>query len=483
MKIFDKTVFDTKSFWMALGVLLLMTPLQMWSQGSAYAFFVPLAIVAILMRRVEQMIFWLLSSMLLIVGNPFFLPKNATFFIAQRLLFIFLGFYMLAQIFGRRQSPFASPLLGMIPYVAYMGLTAIAGWNPIISYLKLFLFSIVYFAYYGVANMAGQDRSFDARKVRGIVLAIASYFVFGSLLVIPFPAISQLSGEEYEAARLSGRAVTSLFKGMTMHSQTLGPVMAATFAFLFADLVINVRKVHVLYLVLLLACPFLIYKTSSRTGMAALLASVLIVGWCALRMRGIGSRWRGKVKAGIGVLIVAAVVAVGLSTGVRQSVVRFALKYDKEARVGDFTMEEMLSTRQGLADRQMENFRASPMIGNGFQVSESMIGLRTATWRELISAPIEKGMWVTAVLEEGGAIGFLVFVLFLLIAGWKMQKRGVFTGLSVFVTMIVSNMAEFTMFSMSAMGGYSWALVFIGTAMDAARIRRDQVNVYAAPWS
>ena len=47
MTIFDKTVFDTKSFGMALGALLLMTPLQMMSKGMAYAFFVPLAFVAI----------------------------------------------------------------------------------------------------------------------------------------------------------------------------------------------------------------------------------------------------------------------------------------------------------------------------------------------------------------------------------------------------------------------------------------------------
>lgn len=477
MKIFDKNVFDAKSFLGAFLVLLLMIPLQKWSQGSAYACFVPLILVAILMRRVEQMVFWLLSSMLLIVGNPFFLPKNATFFIAQRLLFCFLGLYMLTQICGKRQSPIVSPLMGMMVYVVYMGLTAVAGWNPTISWLKLSLFSLVYLAYYGVANMAGLDSRFNERKVRGIVLAIAVFFAFGSVLLIPFPAISQLSGEEYEAARLSGQTVTSLFKGMTMHSQTLGPVMASIFAFLFADLVINVRKVNGLYLALLLTCPFLVYKTSSRTGMAALFTSVLVVGWCALRMRGIGARWRGKVKVGMGVLMVAAAVAVCLSTGLRQSIVRFALKYDTDARVGDFSVEEMMITRQGLMDRQLENFKASPMIGNGFQVSETMAGMRNATWKELISAPIEKGVWVTAVLEEGGAIGFAILVVFILVASVKMFKRGVFTGLSVFTTMLVSNMAEFTMFSMSAMGGFTWALVFIGTAMDAARIKKDQMSM------
>lgn len=483
MKIFDKTVFDTKSFWMALGALLLMTPLQMWSEGTAYAFLVPLAFVSILQGRIEQMVFWLMSSMLLIVGNSFFLPKGPAFYIAQRLLFILLGVYMLAQNVGKRQSPTVSPLLGMMFYVAYMALTAMAGWNPVISYLKLILFSFVYIAYYGVANMAGKSARFNEREVRSIVLAIASYLFFGSLILIPFPAISQLSGEEYAMALASGQNVVSLFKGMVMHSQTLGPVVASMFAFLFADWVVNVRKMNWLYVALLLSGPVLVYKSSSRAGMAALLMAILMGGFCAMKMRGVGVRWRSKVKAWLGFLFVAALAAVLMLPNLRQSVTRFALKYNLEARAGDFTVEEAMSTRQAIIDRQMENFKASPMVGNGFQVSEAQIGLRNATWKELLSAPVEKGVWVTAVLEEGGAIGFVILVGFFLTAGMLMLKRGAYTGLSVLAVLLVSNMAEFTMFSMSAMGGLFWAMVFIGTAMDAARIRRDQMNVYAAPWS
>ena len=39
-----------------------------------------------------------------------------------------------------------------------------------------------------------------------------------------------------------------------------------------------------------------------------------------------------------------------------------------------------------------------------------------------------------------------------------------------------SNMAEFTMFSMSGGGGFLWIFVFVGIAFDAARQRQDALQ-------
>jgi len=132
-----------------------------------------------------------------------------------------------------------------------------------------------------------------------------------------------------------------------------------------------------------------------------------------------------------------------------------------------------MSTRQFLIDEQMMHFRQSPMVGNGFQVSADMAYFKSTSWLSYLSAPIEKGVWVTAVLEEGGVIGLTILVFFFLSAGLALLRRGAYTGLSIFCALLVSNMAEFTMFAMSAMGGYFWAMVFIGVAIDAARIRED----------
>jgi hypothetical protein len=474
MKIFDNSIFDKKTFFQCFMALLAITVVQKFTRGEGYAvLMVPLALFSLAKNRIEQVMFWLVSSMLIIIGNQFFLPKGASFFIAQRALFGLIGLYAISKIAGRRQSRLVSPFLGMLIYLIYMTFTSFAGWNPTISLLKIFLFSLIYMTYYSVANMAGQSPRFSERKMRSIILAISSYFVFGSVAVLPFPAISQLTSEEYLIAMQSGQQVLSLFKGMSLHSQMLGPVVASIFALVLSDLVVNVRKANGLYLGLIIVCPFLIYKTSSRTAMAAFLMAVLMAGFCAMKMHGIGARWRGKVRTCLFAVMALLAVAVVSVPSLRDSIVRFALKYNAEAKAGDFTVEEAMSSRQGLIDRQLENFRRSPAIGNGFQVSEEHKFLKNASWKQLLSAPIEKGVWITAILEEGGLIGWVILVGFYAILCLTLLKRGAYTGLSVFCVMLVSNMAEFTMFSMSAMGGYTWCLVFVGTAMDAARIKRD----------
>lgn len=55
-----------------------------------------------------------------------------------------------------------------------------------------------------------------------------------------------------------------------------------------------------------------------------------------------------------------------------------------------------MSTCQTIVDREMENFKASPMIGNGFQVRAAQIGLRNAMWSELLPAPAEQGVRMAA---------------------------------------------------------------------------------------
>lgn len=477
MKIFDNTVFDTKAFFKTTFVLLVITALQMATSGNAYVFMVPIAIFAILTRRVEQMTFWLMCSVLLIIGNKYFMPASPAFLIAQRGMFAFMGLVSLMQITSRRSNPIVAPFLWMFLYIFYMAIVSAAGWNPTISYLKLILFSAIYLAYYGVANLAGQSHRFDERVVRSIILAVCAYLILGSIALIPFPALGQLSGEEFDASLRAGHDVVSLFKGMTMHSQTLAPVMASTFALLFADLVINVRKMNVFYLVLLLLCPYLIYMTSSRTGMLALMAGIAVPSYCVVRMRGIGVRWRGKVKSALFVLFAAAFVAFAAVPQVRDSVVRFALKWNKDARASDFTVTDAVSSRQGLIDSALDNFKKSPVIGNGFQVSEAYASLRRSTLKDLLSAPIEKGVWLTAILEEGGFVGFMILVGFYLCLGLTLLRRGAYTGLTTLSVLLFANMGEFTMFSMSAMGGYAWAMVFVGVAMDCARIRRDSRTI------
>ena len=336
------------------------------------------------------------------------------------------------------------------------------------------LFTIVFLAFYSVGNAATARTSLGVAQLRSIFLCFAVFLIVGSVCLIPFPAIATLSADFYIMQGLP-LPEGSLFMGITLQSQALGPIVAVVSVMLLTDLLFSVKKWDKLYLHLLALSPILIYKTGSRTAMGTYAAGLFFVTLVFMHARGVGARWKGKVLSALFLIGLLGGLAFMATPSMRESAFQFIFKSRgaevvKESR----TMENLVSSRQGLVDRAMANFHESPWIGNGFQVSEMQKGMKVSSWKQLLSAPIEKGVWVVAVLEEGGVFGMVLFCLFLLIAFYCLLSRQAFIGAAVLFVFIVSNLGEFTFFSMSAMGGIFWAMVFLGVAMDAARLREAQ---------
>ena len=139
---------------------------------------------------------------------------------------------------------------------------------------------------------------------------------------------------------------------------------------------------------------------------------------------------------------------------------------------GPITAEAVTSSRMGLVDKSLRNFKKSPLLGNGFQVSVEMKKLKQRGLA-ILSAPIEKGVWVVAVLEEGGVIGMAIFVVFLLSCIVKSIKRRAYIGASCLFVFTVSNLGEFSFFSMSYVGGFGWAMIFVGLALDLRKMEDE----------
>ncbi len=467
-------IYDKKTFWKSLAILVGVMGLMYVSGGAGFVIVVPFAFVAFFKKKPESVLFWVTVTISMMMGNQTLMPKNVIFALSQRGLLMAFGCLMMMQLLGHRKSPVVLPLLLMIPYVLFAIFPSALGWSPIISYLKLILFFVIYLAFWGVSNQVAVMPRPDPTKLRAMALAVFAFFLIGSICLIPFPAIGQLSGEEYVEAMLRGQEMVSLFKGMTMHSQSLGPIVSILAVFVFTDWVFGVRKFSKLYAILLLCCPILSYMTSSRTAMGSLLLGFLFASFCLVRERGIGARWRGKVKNAVFAVVGCCIIAVVAVPAARDSVARVAMKWDRHATASDFTMEQALVSRQGKMDEALYNFKKSPFIGNGFQVSEDMADQRRKSWKEYLSAPVEKGVWVTAVLEETGIIGMVLLFMFIVVAGFKLLALRAYVSLSVLFTMFVLNLGEFTMFSISYTGGLAWLFVFVGATMDALRLRDTQ---------
>ncbi len=463
-------IYDKKQIFKCLFILTTLTVAMNLTNGIGFAFIIPLALLSLTRNKPDDVFFYILAMVSTVIMNPRIAHRSAIFFIEQRVMLMGLGLLLASRAASSRRSPLVAPFMGMMIYVAYMAITSSAGWCPIVSYLKLALFSFTYLAYFGAANASAIHPRGNVVGIRSVILSIAAFFLLGSVALIPVPSLGMMNKDMF--LENPGANITSLFMGMTSHSQCLGPIVSGLATILFADFIFGVRRMSKLYILLLACCPILIWKTSSRTAMGTFLSGIMFASYFFMRARWVGHRWRGRVLSFMWIGAIFLAVAVACSGSMRQSATRFIQKNSGAETMKDFTIEDFTSSRMGLVENALYNFRKSPVFGNGFQVSDTMAGEQAGGVR-LLSAPIEKGVWVTAILEEGGVIGFVIFTLFLLIALMKTIKHQAFVTASVFFVLIVSNLGEFTFFSVSYSGGFMWALVFASMALDAARLKSD----------
>lgn len=466
-------VYDKKLLIQGLLGLGLLCLAMKATGGAGFLLIFPLVLMGFSKNKVGLLFWCVLATTALTEANDIIAPKGSVFTIANRSLYLLVGAVMVLQVLGSRSSKVLSPLLGLIPYLLYMGLVSYFGWMPVISYLKLVLFTMVYLAFYSVGVATVQGNTITSQQLRSILLCFACFFIIGSILLIPFPGISLLRVEAFFQAH-GYYPEGGLFRGMTLHSQALGPLVAIYSVILLADLLFSIRKWDKLYVLLLLITPILVYKSGSRTAMGTYLAGICFVSFVFMNARGLGAKWKGKV---LSILFLIGLVGGGgfmATPSLRQSAVQFVFKTrGQEIAKESQTFEKFTSSRQGLVDRAMKNFHESPWIGNGFQVTETQKDMRINSWKQLLSAPIEKGVWFVAVLEEGGIFGMTLMCIFWLFTFIALLQCHAFVGAAGLFVLFVSNFGEFTMFSMSGTGGLLWAMIFMGLTMDAVRLKQE----------
>lgn len=441
--------------------------------GVGFLFLVPFALSALLRGKSVSLVWCLLLANTTLAMNGYFTPKDLLFGITHRALLGVIGIYGALLFLASKQSKYIKPLMGILPFIFYMIIPSVNGWEPTISLLKLFLFFTVYMALAFVGNKSISDNRFDICKLRAMLIALAIFFIIGSVLVAPFSSISSMNALEILE---SGREFTSLYKGMCNHSQTLGMVMAFWIVFLFADMIFHVQKFDKLYGLLIFTAMGLLYKSSGRTAMGMMLACSLFAYLFFIKYRGkVTVGWRQKIGPVIALIVVGATIAAMTVPQIRDGIVRYAMKYDTDARYGDFNVEKAVSTRQGIVEEQLYNFKRRPVIGWGFQVSEQVAEMSKNVKGLILTAPVEKGVWVTAILEEGGICGEVIYIVYFIAALCLLYARKAYMGLTIFLAIHVSNLGEMTMFSMSGVGGMWYTFLFMALIFDA---KREQMNQF-----
>lgn len=450
------------------------------TSGLAIAVCLPILVLSAIARdKPVELLFWTLFMTFFSLGNRNLISNNAITILTARVTLILMAGILSMNLISKNRSvaKLVSPFWGIFAYIFWECAVSAQGWQPTVSYLKLVLFFVIYLALICCTNRVNRSTRMNAKLLRSAFLGFICVVIFGSVL-LRRSGLAQLQGEDALRAVLAGET-TSLFTGMTCHSQVLGPLAAQLGVFVLADLVFSIKKFDKLYLAIILCCPVLIYWTSSRTGMGTLIAGVGLVMFFAFRARGLGNAWKQRLTT----LAILGSIVVGLGVvavpQVREGVMRYVAKYgSKSERI---TTEDILSSRQGKIDGMIASIKEKPLLGNGFQVSEQMQYEKRSGFSEYLSAPVEKSTWIFAITEEGGVIGMILFTGWVVYLLFALASRHAYMGASMMFTFLVANMGEFSIFSMSYVGGFSWALVFTAVCFDVQRLKSAGMQVFWVP--
>ena len=407
---------------------------------------------------------------LLVVIDSAILPKPAIAGYVLRLAPLLIGL-CLALTTGQKRGLIKMPFGMLFLYLAAAVISSATGWSPMISYMKMVNFIIFLVGIWlGTPNL--QNRLASLQLARVAFLALICIVVFGNILTLPFPAIgystsfmnTYLESQEaavYALAELQARGGVSLFSGLLNHSQALAPLLACCIAFTAADMLFVEKRMTALHLGLLVCALGELYMTRSRTGLfSGTVGLAMVLGYSVKHMK-VSPRNMARIKkmvsAGILMLVIAAVV----SEVTNRSISRWLYKASDFESTDMKFGEALTSTRQGLIEQGLDEFKRNPVFGMGFQVNFETARLYGGKGF-VLSAPIEKGLLPIMILGEGGIVGSVIFSIFLISFYAGCKQRHLTITIALFTTFLATNIGEATFFSPGGVGGILWTMSIVG---------------------
>lgn len=434
-----------------------------------------LAVVAIfgLYSAITAKVGWAVSSSIFLAIamdlNPNVLPhEGVAVGFSSRFGILLIGIAL--GLVGMKRNGTQTLRFGyMLPFLFIAMVSSSLGWAPLVSQLKLVNFLVFLFSFgFGLRNM--QLIQNDLVFVRKFIFATCALIVIGSAISILDPAIAYhtslknvirqegLEGATaYYYAEAGSSSFSSLFGGITNQSQTLAPILSCMVCFVLCDMLFIERRFDAIRFGLLLLMHVMSYATRSRTGLFSLLIADCMCLMYLPRKISIPSKIRQWVTH-ISVLMVALVISAGALVEVRGDGISRWLRKTNDVAGDTRTLQEAVTTtRQGLIDMSISDFRRNPWVGMGFQVAEyTNEFLKYNNGAFILSSPIEKGVLPVMILGETGVFGFIAFIVFLLCFWSDTASKHNYITLSMFAVMISTNAGEATFFSPGGTGGTLW---------------------------
>jgi len=293
-------------------------------------------------------------------------------------------------------------------------------------------------------------------QVRSWLMTLALIVGALSALTLLRPAI---------AYQVNGRGL----QGVLSHPQALGTLLAPFAAWSLAGLMLARERVKVTTIAITVGLLIIIFLTQARTAAVAVLLGVtaavltrLFRKRRALQAPALRMVWVPAI--GAAALVVASLMSgklVSMFTG-------FVLKRTTETTVS----QAFLESRGYSMVSQWANFLSAPLTGHGFGVyADGVFPSGVSQFAGIpISAPVEKGFVPTAVLEETGLLGGLLFYFAIFWLGRQAWRSSDLRWIAMFVGALAVNLGEAVIMSPGGMGLVVWLV--IGLSCFAFRLER-----------
>jgi len=314
-------------------------------------------------------------------------------------------------------------------------------YTPVVSLFKLVAFAV------GVATVLLAFKLSEDQKVYWIAW-FTTFFLL--ILVIGFPLY--FFGLGYVR---NGKG----FQGLLNHPQAYAVFLAPMVAWFTGRFLFEKNKSIPIVIGVLLGWISL-FATLSRTG---ILAVVLGAGLTVIIGVMKKAEWRNTLvrtfntyKRIIGLCLLCLFLVLNWQP-LSQKTRNFL---QKETEAKNFANVYNMSRGVFIA-QSMKNFLANPWTGIGFGLASDpySMSVKIDKWLGLpVGASVEKGFFLTAVLEEVGVLGAGLLLAFMFALILPILKWGNLPALWLFITSFLVNMGEMVFFSFGGMGLYIWLM-------------------------
>lgn len=401
--------------------------------------------------------------MLAVCANNAFVAKTSIWTVARFInLFTFTGRFSLTSA-GMRGTSLGLSYATLLLFCATALICSLAsGYYLHISLLKLFSFTL---------GMTGLFTCIA--RIRNTRADTTEWFIAQGIVVAILSAISLAAGVGSNFVR-SPYWNERLFNLAFYHPNTAGPLFSQ-FALYAICVLLFTRYRNRWICVPLIGClGFFLALSGSRTGAASLAMGAAMAAAISLFWHRKGA-WifvrrfsRLTIVLSLaGALLTGVVTDIATGNALSKKVVSFVAKSDKEQE--SVSVDEIISSRKAVVEHSYQNFLQSPILGIGFQVATTEFFQQNAS---IFYAPVEKGFLPTALLEEVGVVGAAAFAVFALTLIAQLTHGRNAPGLILFVSLLVINCGEVSIFALAGHGAYQWMLVLAGILLGDRCFKR-----------